>query len=176
MNIDDQASEDAKPYNRKKTVQKQSSLSSWEDLGDDHHDDYRHSFKEIPNNLQQRDNKEDLDSSQIWFSTQKDIKSQNPDIRFNIKSLLLIIAILCSFLSLLISINTYLRFSRNGKFINIRYKPYHLNILNYFCSIIIENKYKIVLKKINAQCLSLINSYINILSCSKMNYIYNYKQ
>ena len=129
MNIDDQASEDAKPYNRKKTVQKQSSLSSWEDLDDDHHDDNRDSFEEIPNNLEQRDSKEDLNSISIWVSTQKDIKAQNPSIRFNIKNLLLIIAILCSILSLLITINTYLRFSRYGKLINIHYKPYHINIL-----------------------------------------------
>ena len=126
MNIDDQACEDAKPYNRMKTVQKQSSLSSWEDLDDDHHDDNRDSFKEIPNNLEQRDSKEDLDSSSIWVSTQKDINAQNPNIRFNIKSLLLILVILCSILSLLISINTYLRFSRYGKLINIHYKPYHI--------------------------------------------------
>ena len=129
MNIDGQASEDAKPYKRMKRVQKQSSLSSWEDLDDDHRDDNRDSFEEIPNNLEQRDSKEDLNSSSIWFSTQKDIKAQNPNIRFNIKSLLLIIAILCSILSLLISINTYLRFSRYGNPINIHYKPYHINIL-----------------------------------------------
>ena len=125
MNIDDQASDDAKPYNRKKIVQKQSSLSSWEDLDDDHHDN-RDSFEEISNNLEQRDNKEDIDHNSIWVSTQKDINAQNPNIRFNIKSLLLIIAILCSILSLLISINTHLRFSRNGKLINIDYKPYHI--------------------------------------------------
>ena len=87
MNIDDQASEDAKPYNRMKRVQKKSSLSSWEDLDDDHHDDNRNSFKEIPNNLEQRNSKEDLDSNSIWVSTQKDIKAQNPNIRFNIKKL-----------------------------------------------------------------------------------------
>ena len=128
MNIDDQACENAKPYNRKKIVQKQSSLSSWEDLDDDHSDDNRHSFEEIPNNLEQRDSKEDLDSSSIWVSTQKDIKAQSSklNIKFNIKNLLLILATLCSILSLLISINTYLRFSRYGKFINIHYKPYHI--------------------------------------------------
>ena len=128
MNIDDQACEKAKPYNRKKIVQKQSSLSSWEDLDDDHSDDNRHSFEEIPNNLEQRDSKEDLDSSSIWVSTQKDIKAQSSklNIKFNIKNSLLILATLCSILSLLISINTYLRFSRYGKFINIHYKPYHI--------------------------------------------------
>ena len=65
MNIDDQVSEDAKPYNRMKIVQKKSSLSSWEDLDDDHHNDNRDSFEEIPNNFEQRDSKEDLDSSSI---------------------------------------------------------------------------------------------------------------
>ena len=129
MNIDDQASENVKPYNRMKRIQKKSSLSSWEDLGDDYHDDNRDSFEEISNNLEQRYSKEDLNSSSIWVSTQKDIKSQKPNIKFNIKNLLLIIAILCSILSLLISINTHLRFSRYGKLINIHYKLYNINIL-----------------------------------------------
>ena len=129
MNIDDQASENAKPYNRMKRIQKKSSLSSWEDLGDDLSDDNGNSFEEIPNNLEQRNSKEDIDHNSIWVSTQKDINAQNPNIRFNIKSLLLILTILCSFLSLLISINTYFRFSRYGKLINIHYKLYNINIL-----------------------------------------------